>query len=231
VELPNIKLEIYDLLGTVVPGLLTIALALVCVLGWSTAFNLVGLLSGTILTASLLGAFAVGQIIQEASDRLVKLFRGNRYLKSGRDSFWASGEKALVQQKILHESGLSVDSVDTAYDFCLTCLGSRFPKRDTFIATSDLARSLWLLCLLGLIPVVQSAVISSAPWRHRILACGGQMCLAGICAYLAWARMVRFRYLSDVTVFRVYIAVGQTAVKPAPNTNVTTDHKSVVIVR
>lgn len=200
-ELSKIKLEIYDLLGTVVPGLLTMALALVCVLGWSTAFNLIGHLSGTILTASLLGAFAVGQIIQEASDRLVKLFRGSRYLKSGRDSYWGSSEKALVQQKILRESGLNVVSVDTAYDFCLTCLESRFPKRDTFIATSDLARSLWLLCLLGLIPVIQNAAMSSAAWKHRILASGGQMCLAGICAYLAWARMVRFRYLSDVTVF------------------------------
>ena len=139
----------------------------------------------------------------------MKLFRGGRYLKSGRDNFWASNEKALVQQKILRESGLSVDSVDTAYDFCLTCLESRFPKRDSFIATSDLARSLWLLCLLGLIPVVQGAVMYSAPWRHRILASGGQMCLAGICAYLAWARMIRFRYLSDVTVFRIYMAVAR----------------------
>jgi hypothetical protein len=52
VELSKIKLEIYDLLGTVVPGLLTMALALVCVLGWSTAFNLIGHLSGSILTAS-----------------------------------------------------------------------------------------------------------------------------------------------------------------------------------
>jgi hypothetical protein len=222
VELSKIKLEIYDLLGTVVPGLLTMALALVCVLGWSTAFNLIGHLSGTILTASLLGAFAVGQLIQEASDRSVKLFKGSRYLKSGRDNFWASDEKALVQQKILRESALSVESVDTAYDFCLTCLESRFPKRDTFVATSDLARSLWLLCLLALIPVVQSAVTSSAAWSHRILASGGQMCLVGICAYLAWARMVRFRYLSDVTVFRVYMAAGQTAVEPT-NTNNTTD--------
>jgi len=223
VELSKIKLEIYDLLGTVVPGLLTMALALVCVLGWSTACNLIGHLSGTILTASLLGAFAVGQIIQEASDRLVKLFRGSRYLKNGRDSFWASNEKALVQQKILRDSGLGIDSVDTAYDFCLTCLESRFPKRDTFIATSDLARSLWLLCLLGLIPIVQGAIISSAAWRHRILASGGQMCLAGICAYLAWARMVRFRYLSDVTVFRVYMAVARQSNESEPDTDTKTD--------
>jgi len=197
------------------------ALALVCVLGWSTAFSLISHLSGTMLTASLLGAFAVGQIIQEASDRLVKLFRGSRYLKSGRDSFWASGEKALVQQKIMRESGSNVESVDTAYDLCLTCIESRFPKRDTFIATSDLARSLWLLSLLGLIPVVQSAVASTAPWVHRCVTCGGHMFLAGICAYLAWARMVRFRYLSDVTVFRVYMAVGRLASESAPNTDMT----------
>jgi hypothetical protein len=222
VELSKIKLEIYDLLGTVVPGLLTMALALVCVLGWSTACNLIGHLSGTILTASLLGAFAVGQIIQEASDRLVKLFKGSRYLKSGRDSFWASNEKTLVQQKILRESELSVESVDTAYDFCLTCIESRFPKRDTFIATSDLARSLWLLCLLGLIPVVQSAVVSTAPWMHRCVVCGGQTFLVGICAYLAWTRMVRFRCLSDITVFRVYMAVGQMVVEPSSVRDLTT---------
>lgn len=208
-ELSKIKLEIYDLLGTVVPGLLTMALALVCAFGWSTAFGLIGHLSGTILTASLLGAFAVGQLIQEAADRLVKLFRGSRYLKAGRDSFWESSEKALVIQKILRESGLSVESVDTAYDFCLTCIESCFPKRDTFIATSDLARSLWLLCLLGIIPVVQGVVRSTAPWAHRCIVGGGQMLLTGICAYLAWARMVRFRYLSDVTVFRVYMAIDR----------------------
>jgi hypothetical protein len=222
VELSKIKLEIYDLLGTVVPGLLTMALALVCVRGWSTAFSLIGHLSGAILTASLFGAFAVGQIIQEASDRLVKLFRGSRYLRSGRDSFWASGERALVQQKIARESGLSVESVDIAYDFCLTCIESRFPKRDTFVAISDLARSLWLLCLLGLIPVVQSAVVSTAPWMDRCLASSGQMFLAGICAYLAWTRMVRFRYLSDVTVFGVYMAVDRLASEPAPGTDMTT---------
>ena len=91
-------------------------------------------------------------------------------------SKWASNEKALVQQKILRDSGLGIDSVDTAYDFCLTCLESRFPKRDTFIATSDLARSLWLLCLLGLIPIVQGAIISfggmetshSRFWRSNV---------------------------------------------------------------
>lgn len=205
------------------PGLLTMALALVCVLGWSTAFSLIGHLSGTIFTASLLGAFAVGQIIQEASDRLVKLFRGSRYLKSGRDSFWAAGEKALVQQKILREAGLSVDSVDTAYDFCLTCIESRFPKRDTFIAISDLARSLWLLCLLALIPVAQSVVVSTAPWAQRCFVCGGQIFLAGISAYLAWARMVRFRYLSDVTVFRVYMAVDRQSVNQTQTRIMTTD--------
>ena len=208
-ELSKIKLEIYDLLGTIVPGLLTMALVLVCVLDWSRASSLIGHISGTILTASLLGAFAVGQIIQEAADRLVKSFRGSRYLKNGRDSFWASNEKTLVQQKILRESGLSVELVDTAYDFCLTCIESRFPKRDTFIATSDLARSLWLLCLLGLIPVIRTAIVSKAPWAHRGFVCGVQIFFAGICAYLAWARMVRFRYLSDMTVFRVYLAVDR----------------------
>lgn len=219
-EVSKIKLEVYDLLGTIVPGLLTIALALIMVCGWSRAFLLMGHLTGTILTAALLGAFAVGQIIQEAADRLVKAIKGPRFLKAGRDSFWNSSEMALVREKIDRESGLQMDSVDTAYDFCLTCIEGRFSKRDTFVAISDLARSLWLLSLLAVLPTIQASVFPPANFRRGLLACCGVLS-AAIFALLAWSRMVRFRLLSDLTVFRVYLAVDNR--RSSPSTESQTD--------
>jgi hypothetical protein len=163
-------------------------------------------MSGSAITIALFLAFAVGQIVQEAGDRLVKATRGARCFKNGRDEFWNTPEKALVQQKITAGSGLTVESVDTAYDYCLTCIEGRFPKRDTFLAIADLARSLWLLSILALIPALQAVI--QLPIGRQMLRAGAAGLLAVVMtSFLSWSRMVRFRHLSDVTVFRVFLAL------------------------
>ncbi len=218
-EFSKLKLEIYDLLGTLVPGILCIALAGLTIGGGTTAAPaFLGKITGTQLTLLLFAAFAAGQLVQEAADRLIKVVKGPRFLKVGRDTFWTSPAASAVREKIKRESGTDIRSADVGYDYCLTVIGDRFAKRDTFIAIADLARSLWFLAWVALAPLVRLSANLGWSWvRAKTIAEG----LLAICiiSYLAWARMIRFRTLSDVSVFHVFLAVNATADTPAPVKN------------
>jgi hypothetical protein len=206
-EFSKLKLEIYDLLGTLVPGLLALTLAVITFSGWHAAVGLAGRMTGTVFTMILLLAFAAGQIVQEAADKLVKTIRGERFFKQPRDRYWKSPASAAVRQKINTESGIQLDTVDDAFDYCLTRIGDRFAKRDTFMAISDLARCLWLLSILGLIPLIHGAA-DILDMHTRIYFIGEGVLALVTFSYLAWIRMLRFRELSDLPVFRSFLALN-----------------------
>jgi hypothetical protein len=74
------------------------------------------------------------------------------------------------------------------------------------MAISDLARSLWLLGWASVIPLLRFTGYLGWSWGHaRALAEG--LFAIGVLSYLAWVRMVRFRRISDATVFTVFLAV------------------------
>lgn len=205
-EFSKLKLEIYDLMGTLVPGVLFIALGSLTVAGNIAGLSWLERLTGTQLTVLLFAAFAAGQLVQEAGDWLIRVTKGPRFLKQGRDGFWNSAEAQNVRDKIKRESSVDVMSADAAYDYCLTVVRDEFPKRDTFMAISDLARSMWLLSWASTIPLLRFTSWLGWSWGHAKMMAEGLVAI-GVLSYLAWRRMIRFRGLSDVTVFRVFLAV------------------------
>jgi hypothetical protein len=137
---------------------------------------------------------------------VIKRLKGSRFFRFGRDKFWATAEANPVKAAIRSQLGTEITSVDTAFDYCLTKLKDSFAKRDVFVATSDLCRSLAVLSILGIIPTVRIAWLA-APLHCRfliyvVIAIAFLIFLAA----LSWRRMVRFRELSEVTVFRAYLA-------------------------
>ena len=204
-EISKLKIEIYDFLGILLPGLFALAIAGELCLGWTAVALLAAKLNGTAVTVLLLCSFAVGQLVQEAGDFILKKACGPRFFKRCRDEFWISAAAEQVRAKIKVESSLDITSVDAAFDFCLTSIGTRFAKRDTFLAISDLARSLWFLSLVTLLPIAIETSHQDGLRTKIWFACRGLAVVAGL-SYLAWSRMVRFRYLSEMPVFNAYLA-------------------------
>ena len=207
------KLEIYDLLAIILPGLVVIGEGWVLVRGWEAFAATITHLTGSGLTVLVLAAFGAGTLVQELSDFLVKSCKGDRFFRAGRDKFWSSTEAEPVKAAIHTQLGTTVTSVDTAFDYCLTMLKGQFPKRDSFVATSDLCRSFAVLSLLGLVPATFSAFRAYGLGLNFLLACIAAVLASLLLYWLSWRRMVRFRELSETTVFRAYLA---TVKEPSP---------------
>lgn len=205
-DFSKLKLEVYDLLGLILPGFLAVCEGWILFRG-SGAF-LIGIrqMTGTEFTLLLLVSFGVGNAVQELGDFAIKRIKGKRHLQSARDRFWASSDADLVKNAINADLGHPITSVDTAFDYCLTKVGGRFGKRDLFVATSDLCRSLVVLSLLGLLPAFRIAFYDLHSLPHPWLTAAAFVVALLSVFLLMWRRMVRFRDLSEATVFRVYLA-------------------------
>ena len=138
----------------------------------------------------------LGNIAQELGDVAIKAAKGKRYFRQARDRFWGKTESQPVKDAIKKELGQDISSVDTAFDYCLTRLRDRFPKREAFVATSDLCRSFAILSVLALVPAVRTAFYDIHPGSKSIVAFAILFLLLMTIATLAWKRMVRFRELS-----------------------------------
>jgi hypothetical protein len=148
--------------------------------------------------------------VRSSSGRSMKLCKGDRFFRSGRDKFWSSKKAEPVKAAIKAHLGRTVGSVDTAFDYCLTRLKGQFPKRDLFVATSDLCRSFAVLALIALVPALWNEFETFGLTKKFIAWAIGSLLASLILYGLSWRRMVRFRELSDVTVFHVYLAtVGE----------------------
>src|SRR5258708_4329062 len=151
-DFSKFKFEVYDILAVVLPGFLLLCGVWVMLRGWHAFAVSLPALSGTGFTALLLAAFPVGHLIQELGDAAIKIALGERFFKRARDKFWSTDEGVKLSSMIEQEVGFKV-SVDSAFDFCLTKIKGEFPRRDVFLATSDLCRSLLAVGVL-LIPAI-----------------------------------------------------------------------------
>jgi hypothetical protein len=204
-NLSNFKLGIYDLLGLVVPGMILVCEGGVTLRGWVNFCTALNHMSGTSFTLLLVFSFVLGHFVQELADVSIKKIKGPRFFAAGRDEVWASPEAQAIKSAVWTESGVTLGSVDATFDYCLTRLGDRFPKRDTLLATADLSRSFLVLVLFA----VPAATRITWDINHRLLiflplllCCLAALVLTGL---LAWRRMVRFRRMSETGVFRAYL--------------------------
>jgi len=206
VDFSKLKIEVYDFLGIILPGLLAICEGWILLKGWHPFVASINLISGTSLTLLFVLAFGMGHIAQELGDLSIKAVKGRRYFRQARDRFWESSEGQVVRGAIKKDFGQEILSVDTAFDYCLTKLKDSFSRRDIFVATSDLCRSLVVLSALALIPAIRIAFYDIRPVHRSVFALFIFVVILSSIALLAWKRMVRFRALSETTVFRAYLA-------------------------
>lgn len=206
-DFSKLKLGVYDFLGLTIPGLIAICEGWILLRGWYTFLGAIHQIRGTDFTLLLLFAFGVGNIVQELGDFTTKIIKGRRYFRRARDRFWLTADAEIVKSTIKTELGQQITSVDTAFDYCLTKLKGRFDKRDIFLATSDLSRSLVMLSVLAFVPVLRIAFYDIHPLRDSCIAAAILITVIVAVATLMWRRMVRFRDLSETTVFRAYLAL------------------------
>ena len=204
-EISKLKLELYDLAAIILPGFFLMAEFTLLFVGWPRTLTYARDIHGAELTLLLLCSFAVGNLVQEAGDRLIKKLVGKRFFKQARDRFWASALKKDVCVKIGQLGGPVDPSVDAAFDFCLTCLDGSFAKRDVFLAISDLSRSLFVLSVLLVLPSIRTVVFAYGTPKRCLIGCEATALIA-VCASLSWSRMVRFRELSESPVFHAFLA-------------------------
>jgi hypothetical protein len=212
-DFSKFKLEAYDLLGVILPGLIAISEVWVTLRGWhpfAVAVNRVGVSGFTLL---IVFAFGLGNLVQELGDVMIKWAKGDRFFKRDRDKFWASTESHAVRAAIKDELGHEPASADAAYDYCLTRIQSRFAKREVFVATSDLCRSLFVLSLLAIVPLVRMTLVDEGLNAQSLLRFATCLVFLMTLSALAWKRMTRFRALSENTVFRSYLATASESTK------------------
>lgn len=188
------------------PGFLAICEGWVLLRGWHAFIATISQISGTALTLLVVLAFGLGHIAQELGDVAIKKVKGKRYFQRAGDKFWESPEAQIVKGAIKKDFGQEISSVDAAFDYCLTKLKDRFSRRDVFVATSDLCRSFVVLSALALIPAIRIAFYDIRPIHRSLFVFAILGLLLTSIAMLAWKRMVRFRGLSETTVFRAYLA-------------------------
>lgn len=205
-DFSRLKIEIYDFLGLILPGLVLVAEIWIIVKGWEEFASAVSGLTGTAFTILLVVSFGVGHLIQELGDTLIKHARGPRFFKQARDNYWASEDGKPVKAAIAEDLGHPVESADEAFDHCLTKIDGRFPKRDIFLATSDLSRSFVVLAILAIFPLIRVVSARSHSRLEFVLILAASFSVILVVCHLSWVRMVRFRELAELTVFRVYAA-------------------------
>lgn len=205
-DFSKLKLELYDFLGLILPGLIAICEGWILVRGWHTFVVGIDQIAATGLTLLLVFAFGIGNIIQELGDVALETVKGQRYFRRARDRFWLTAEAETVREVIKKSLGHDIPSVDAAFDYCLTKLKDRFSRRDMFLASSDLCRSFVVLAVLGLVPAMRIAFHDPHPFPNSYTAAALLILLLTV-SLLAWRRMLRFRELSEITVFRAYLAI------------------------
>jgi hypothetical protein len=164
----------------------------------------------------LILSFGVGHLVQELGDKVIKALTGPRFFRQGRDNFWVTEEAKHLRKSLAEDLGHPVVSADHGFDCCLTMIEERFAKRDVFLATSDLCRSFLVLAFLAILPGVRVIKSFSHSKTATIESLAALIGLVLIVSWLSWGRMIRFRELSELTVFRVY--AGSRTKKPNTKT-------------
>jgi len=206
-DLSKLRLGLYDFFGILIPGLIVVADAWITITGWKQFIGMLAALSGNLVAALLLISYVTGHLVQEAGDVLVRALRHNRYLKRSRDEFWAGRDGKTVREEIKKREGFEIDTVDTAFDYCLSKSKDSFEKRDAFIATSDLARSFILLAVLTVIPTINELRSARISWCRFSLCLAAAILTIMTIVVVSWRRMMRYREFADNPVFAAYLAM------------------------
>jgi len=205
-DLSKLKMEAYDLLAVILPGLILIFEVWITIRGWAPFALSITQMSGSAFLLLILVSFALGQMIQELGDFSIKKLKGERFFRQTRDKLWTSTTGEQVRERILADTGHELENVDVAFDYCLSRVQQTFTKRDLFLASSDLARSQVLLSILAFAPGarIAFAMPTSRSIHWLMFSLIAAACLAA--TLLCWARMNRFRALSESPVFHAYLA-------------------------
>ena len=206
-DFSKFKVEVYDLLAVVIPGVLVFLEFWIALRGWTSFSQGIAQISASSFTVLLLFAFALGPLLQEVADITIKKVKGKRYFKCGRDHLWKTDTGEQVRTQIENERGHAVESVDVAFDYCLTRIQGAFAKRDLFVANSDLARGMIVVAVFALAPLLRIArdLRLSVVDHVGFLFCGAVLLV--LVASISWVRMTRFRVLSETPVFHSYLAI------------------------
>jgi hypothetical protein len=213
-DLSKFKVDAYDILALVIPGLLVICEAWATARGWTAFSASVASLKGPQFTLLLLISFATGHLVQELTDASIKVVKGDRYFKQARDEFWKQAkEGSIVRKRISSENaGALIEDVDVGFNYCLTRVQPHFgAKRDLFIANADFSRSLVLVSLLASGPAARVIFELHYGWLKCVFYL---LLVSTICVglmRLCWRRMMRFREQADSTVFHAYLAMPKHA--------------------
>ena len=124
---------------------------------------------GAELTLLLLCSFALGNLVQEAGDRLIKRLVDKRFFRQARDRFWTSGLKQTFVTRSRRLGGPVNSSVDAAFDFCLTCLDGDFAKRDVFLGNLGSQPVPVDTVGSGISPARYRTVLFAYGWNGRVL--------------------------------------------------------------
>jgi hypothetical protein len=206
-DFSKFKVEVYDLLAVIIPGVLVFLGFWITLRDWTSFSQGIAQISASSFTALLLFAFALGHLLQEATDIAIKKLKGSRYFKHGRDHLWKTETGAQVRTQIQKERGHAVEGVDVAFDYCLTRIQGAFTKRDLFVANSDLARSMIVVSVFALAPLARIARDLHLSLAYHVVFFGSGTAVLFLIASIFWVRMTRFRVLSEAPVFHAYLAI------------------------
>jgi hypothetical protein len=138
-EFSKLQLDLYDIFGLIVPGLLVICEFWIAMRGWGQFVVGVAMLSATGMTILLLASFAVGPIVQEITDGLTRL-RKERFSRHRRDEIWSSevGEKICekLHLELNLKTGTKAHDADLAFDVCFALVPEQANRHDLFLAQS-----------------------------------------------------------------------------------------------
>src|SRR5713226_7488739 len=115
-DFSKLKLDVYDLLGLILPGFLAVCEGWIFFCGWPAFLLGISQITGTGFTLLLLVSFGVGNAVQELGDFTIKRIKGERFLRSARDRFWVHADADLVKNAVEADLGHPISSVDTAFD-------------------------------------------------------------------------------------------------------------------
>lgn len=113
-ELTKLKIELYDIAAIVIPGIFCLAEVWAALFGGQSLLHFLHDLKGTELTLVVLCSFALGNLVQEAGNRLLTAWKGNRFFKQARDVFWKTHDGELVRAKVKADSACELSNVDSA---------------------------------------------------------------------------------------------------------------------
>ena len=211
-DVSKLKLDVYDIFGVIIPGLLVICEIWIALRGWTPFIVGLSALSATGITMLVFASFAVGPLVQEIADSLIKAWTKNsRFFKLRRDQIWNSPLGPEIRRKLEIETGISPTGADVAFDMCFALMPDQAARHDLFLAQSAMARSLLFVSFFSALPMGINIAHFPSALSVRIGMAFAFCLIVGLIARVCWTRMLRFRALSQAAIFHGYLAHKPTA--------------------